>query len=196
MNDALETKPSIGDAELVARIAAGDRGAENDFVRRYQRGVRTLVRRHAREADPIIDDLAQEVLQHVLCRLREGALREAQALPAYVRSAVVFTTTAEYRRRGRRGEEQFAEGFDPPDESLSPSLLAERRDTQAAVHRLLAELPVPRDRELLTRFYVHEQDRPEVCAALGIDESHFHRVVFRARERLRALLLQSGLEVG
>lgn len=196
MNDAGGATPSTSDAELVARIATGDRGAENEFVVRYQRGIRTLVRRHARAGDPIVDDLVQEVLQHVLCRLREGALRDTEALAPYVRSAVVFSTTAEYRRRSRRGEETLGEGFDPPGDEIGPSALAEQRDAQACVSRLVAELPTPRDREVLTRFYLKEQAKSEVCTALDIDEAHFHRVVFRARERLRALLLQSGLEVG
>jgi len=196
MNDAGGTAPSMSDVDLVTRIAAGDRGAENEFVVRYQRGIRTLVRRHARSADPIVDDLVQEVLQHVLCRLREGALRDTEALGPYVRSAVVFTTAAEYRRRARRGEEKLSDEMDLPSEDIGPSALAEQRDTHAAVSRLVAELPTPRDRELLTRFYINEQPKSEVCAALAIDENHFHRVVFRARERLRALLLQSGLEVG
>ena len=194
MNDVVGTTPSMGDADLVARIAAGDSGAENEFAVRYLRGIRTLVRRHARTADPIVDDLVQEVLQHVLCRLREGALRDAGALPAYVRSAVVFTTTAEYRRRGRRGEESLGDDFDPPGDEPEPSELVEQHQTRACVKLLLAELPTPRDREVLRRFYLDEQPKSAVCAALQIDESHFHRVVFRARERLRALLQQSGLE--
>jgi RNA polymerase sigma-70 factor (ECF subfamily) len=50
------------DADLVARIAAGDRSAEASFVRRFGRGVRALVRRHCRPGDPIVEDLVQDVL--------------------------------------------------------------------------------------------------------------------------------------
>src|SRR3546814_13367126 len=91
-------------AALVARIAAGDPSAETEFVLAFQAGVRALVRRHARPADPSVDDLIQDVLHTVIMRLRENALHDAQTLPAYVRSTVEFVFAAEHRKLGRRGE--------------------------------------------------------------------------------------------
>jgi RNA polymerase sigma-70 factor (ECF subfamily) len=35
---------------------------------------------------------------------------------------------------------------------------------------------------------LRDEDKEQVCRELGIDEAHFRRVVFRARERFRALL--------
>lgn len=178
---------------LAVRIAAGERAAEAEFVRLYQSGVRALVRRHCRPNDPAVDDLVQEILHHVLQRLRAGELRDPAALPAYVRQAVVFNTTAEYRKRGRRGEDETV----PVDDSLpggtDPAHALDREQTAAAVRALLAELNTARDREILLRFYVREQSKDEVCAATGVDPAHFHRVIFRARGRLRELALAAGL---
>jgi len=176
--------------DLVSRIAAGDRRAEQEFVRSYERGVRALVRRHCRPNDPIVDDLAQDVLARVLERLRAGAIREASALPAYVQATIVYTTSAEYR--SRRNTESAATiedmpALDNPVERLGSEQLA------GLLRKLLAQLPVARDREILVRFYLEEQDKDEVCRGLGIDASHFHRVVFRARERFRALLDGAGI---
>lgn len=176
--------------DLVARIAAGDRDAEREFVRSYERGVRALVRRHCRPNDPIVDDLAQEVLARVLERLRAGAIRDAAALPAYVQATIVYSTSAEYR--SRRPTEPVAliddlAGDENPAERASSNELA------ALLRKLLAQLPVPRDREILVRFYLDEQDKDDVCRQLGIDVSHFHRVVFRARERFRQLLDAAGV---
>src|SRR5579859_6001573 len=84
---------------LIERIAAGDRKAEDELVKRLHRGVLVLVRRHCRPGDPIVEDLAQDVLTRLLERLRAGAMREAAALPAYVQISVVYATSAEYRRR-------------------------------------------------------------------------------------------------
>jgi RNA polymerase sigma-70 factor (ECF subfamily) len=177
--------------DFVARIANGDRGAEAEFVRAYSRGVRALVRRHCRPGDPIVDDLAQEVLARVLERLRIGAVRDAAALPAYVQATIVYTTSAEYR--GRHSAESSSAidelaGSDNPLNDLASGQLA------ALLRQLLAQLPVARDREILSRFYLDEQDKAEVCRQLGIEASHFHRVVFRARERFRQLLDQAGIE--
>ena len=54
-------------------------------------------------------------------------------------------------------------------------------------------MTVPRDREILRRFYIDEEDKDSVCRQLGIEPEHFHRVVFRARERFRGLAEKAGL---
>lgn len=177
-------------ADFVARIAAGDRAAEAEFVRRFERGVRALVRRRCRPGDAIADDLAQDVLARVLERLRAGAIRDAAALPGYVQAAIVYTTSAEYRTRRAIEPLERIEGLpsqENPQERVASGQLA------ALLRTALAQLPVARDREILERFYLHEQDKDEVCRQLGIDASHFHRVVFRARERLRQLLAGAGI---
>jgi RNA polymerase sigma-70 factor (ECF subfamily) len=176
--------------DLVARIAAGDRRAEQEFVRSYERGVRALVRRHCRPNDPIVDDLAQDVLARVLERLRAGAIRDPAALPAYVQATIVYATSAEYR--SRRATEPAALIDDLPSDD-NPSERASSNQLAGLLRSLLAQLPVARDREILVRFYLEEQDKDEVCRGLGIDASHFHRVVFRARERFRALLDGAGI---
>lgn len=180
---------------LVAQVAASDQVAERQFVEQYRAGVRLLVRRHCRPNEPMVDDLTQDVLMSVLQRLRDGELRDPAALPGYVRQTVVFTVTSEYRKRARRGEsgEPLADivaGHDDPERATG------RAQVASGVKRLLAEMAVPRDREVLRRFYLEEQDKDAVCAALAIDPSHFHRVLFRARQRLRELLEAAGLNRG
>ena len=54
--------------------------------------------------------------------------------------------------------------------------------------RVLAEMTTPRDRELLVRYYLRDEDKAAICRGLGLTEAHFNRVIFRARERFRALL--------
>jgi RNA polymerase sigma-70 factor (ECF subfamily) len=176
--------------DIVARIAAGDRAAETDFVRIYGRGVRALVRRRCRPCDPISEDLAQDVLARVLERLRAGAIQDAAALPAYLQAAIAYTTSAEYRSRRPREPESALEELsssDSPVEQLSTQQLG------IVLRELLAQLPVARDREILVRFYLEEEDKDAICRRLGIDASHFHRVVFRARERFRHLLDGAGI---
>jgi len=191
---SLEQHGQHSAVELVRRIASGDPVAERDFVARFQPGVRTLVRRHSRPADPAIDDLVQDVLESVLRALRAGSVLDEGALPGYVRGTVVYTVQAHYRKRARRGEDR-TDG-DPADlvEEGDPASKAHADALVGTVRSLLDELGVPRDREILRRFYLQEQDRDEICTALGIETSHFHRVLFRARGRLRELLVRAGLE--
>jgi len=176
--------------DLVARIAAGDRRAEADFIRYYERGVRVVVRRRCRPGDPVAEDIAQDVLARVLERLRAGAIRDAQSLPAYIQAAIVYTTNAEYRNRKPTESPDVIDdmaGEENPVTRLSSNQLG------TLLRALLLQLPVARDREILSRFYLDEQDKEAVCRDLGIEASHFHRVVFRARERFRELLAQAGV---
>src|SRR5258708_343876 len=139
--------------DFVARIAAGDRGAESEFVHKYAYGVRVLVRRHCRPGDPIVDDLAQEVLSRVLARLRAGAIRDIAALPAYIQTTIAHAASAEYR--ARRASEpieaiEHLAGEGSPPEQLDADQLRQ------TLQILLAGLPVERDRQLLQRFYLDE----------------------------------------
>jgi RNA polymerase sigma-70 factor (ECF subfamily) len=176
--------------DLVARIAEGDREAEAEFVRRFEGGVRVLMRRHCRLGDPVVADLSQDVLMHVLERLRAGAVRDADALPAYVRSTVVRTATAEYRRRRETVDAALVEDIAGTDNPVDKHASAQ---LSALLQALLSQMPVVRDREILLRFYLKDEDRDDVCRALDIDPTHFHRVVHRARERFRTLLDAAGV---
>jgi len=190
MSVSLLQDSKTGEADLVARIAAGDKNAEREFVLRYQQGIRVIVRRHCRAGDGAAEDLAQDVLLRVLERLRAGAIRDSVALPAYIQTTISHATSSEYRNR-RPTEtvdsiEHVPATGDPPDQFSGTQL-------RNMLHSLLAELPVARDRELLKRFYLDEEDKEEVCRRLNIDPAHFHRVVFRARERFRSLLNEAGI---
>lgn len=182
---------SESEEDLVSRIAAGDRAAEAEFARQYERGVRVLMRRRCRPNDPVVDDLVQEVLSSVLQRLRAGGLRDQAALPAYVQASIVYAATAEYRQR--RPTEALSVIVDFASEA-SPAESFSREQLAAVIRKILAEMPVVRDREILTRFYLNEDDKDRICADLGLDDGHFHRVIHRARQRLRELLALAGFD--
>jgi hypothetical protein len=57
---------------------------------------------------------------------------------------------------------------------------------------MLEEMPVARDREVLVRFYLDDEDRETICRELRLSEEHFNRVIFRARNRFRELVEHRG----
>jgi RNA polymerase sigma factor (sigma-70 family) len=70
-------------ARLVERIRAGDAAAEDELVRRFQRPVLAILVARTRDREAC-RDLAQEAFLAVLQALREGRLREAGKLAAFV----------------------------------------------------------------------------------------------------------------
>ena len=55
-------------------------------------------------------------------------------------------------------------------------------------------LPTVRDREIIKRFYLDEEDKAEICRSMGLSPLHFDRVMFRARQRVRVLLETKGFD--
>lgn len=174
--------------DLVRRIAAGDFSAEGELVERYSRGVLYILRRLAPE---MADDLHQETFRIVLERLRRRELDEPEGLAGFLRGIARNLVIAERRKNARRrteaDEEELAQAVNPAPGQLSAVLLDEEAET---VRQLIRELPTERDRQLLLRFYVTEEDKESLCADLGLDSLHFNRVLFRARQRFKELLLE------
>lgn len=196
-NAELAESPAQGDlAQLAARIHSGDAQAEQQLLARFMLGVRVLLRRHAGNTSIAVDDLAQDVLGAVLEQLRKGAIREAAALPAYIRTSAMHRLHAEQRQQQQTAQShESIDGDDPRLIAAHPhpadELDAARKARQ--VRELLASLPVERDREVLKRFYLQEETCETICAALDIDADHFRRVIHRARTRFREILTRAGI---
>lgn len=182
-------------AELVRRIQAGEREAEGELVARYGPGLSYLLRHLTGDPDRA-QDLRQETFLIALEKLRAGELREADKLPAFLRGTAKNLVRAGWRRerrRSRAGERPApaddAEGpaAEPPDPAPGPleGLLLEEEIGLA--RQLLAELASPRDREVLFRFCVAEEDKEAICSRLGLTRLQLNLVLFRARQRFRAL---------
>ena len=181
---------------LAARIASGDQRAETEFVERFQAGVKALLRRRLRPGDPDIADLSQDVLRIVLEKLRSNAIRDPHAIPGFVQSTVHFVTNQEYRRRARMPETGAQAAIEAAADEREPVASLEAMRLARLLPRLLAELTMPRDRRALELFYLAEKSTDEVCAELGLEPSDFHRVISRARQRFRQILVEAGIRGG
>ena len=183
-------------ADLARRIAAGNAAAETELVQRYSRGLLYLLRRLGASPE-LADDLHQETFRIVLERLRGRGIEDPAGLAAFLRATARNLLIAERRRTARRRTEADDEGLarteHPAPSQLSAVLLDEEAET---VRRLISELPTDRDRQVLLRFYVAEEDKESICADLGLDSLHFNRVLFRARQRFKELLERSQAHQG
>lgn len=180
-------RESSSAADLVARIQQRDPQAEGALVERYGRAVRVMLKQLLR-AQPQAEDLFQETFRLALEKIRSGAVREPAALPRFVtslaRNLAINHFRIETRRRTDADSEAVAEISHAAPEQLDRLLLAEKA---ALVRRLIAELPTDRDRQVLYRFYIGEEEKAKICADLELDSLHFNRVLHRARQRYRQL---------
>lgn len=177
-------------AELVRRIREGEAAAEEEMVERYSWGLTFLLRRLTGD-QARADDLYQETFRLVIEKVRAGELREPEKLSAFVQQLARNLFIADCRKSTRHptvGGHPAVEASADSGPGPLQRLLA--RENAAIVRRLLAELEPPRDREILLRFFVAERPKEEICADLGLSSLHFNRVLYRARQRLKDLLLR------
>ena len=74
----------------------------------------------------------------------------------------------------------------PASPSEGGSLADERKWLEWLVEAALSRL-VERDREILTRYYLHEQSQDRICAEMGLTETQFRLLKSRAKARLGEL---------
>ena len=179
-------------ADLVARIRSGARDAEETLARRYGDGLLYLLKRRTRDPDLALD-LRQDTLRVALERLRTTGIEEPERLAAYLRSIALHLWIAHQRKHARRATDTDSEAIEAvaDEHGGGPFEHVSRTQVREAVGVLLAELGTPRDREILTRLYIQDQDKDAICAALGVDATHFNRVLFRAKQRFRELVLRA-----
>jgi RNA polymerase sigma-70 factor (ECF subfamily) len=57
---------------------------------------------------------------------------------------------------------------------------------RTVAHAIIRAMP-PRDREVLVRFYIDEQEPARICEELGMSEGQFRNIKSRAKTRLGKL---------
>jgi RNA polymerase sigma-70 factor (ECF subfamily) len=175
-------------AALAVRIAAGDREAEERLVALFGRAVAVLLDRHT-GSRPEAEDLYQETFRIALEKLRRGELREPEKLPGFLAQIARNLAIEHYRKAARRRTEPDSEAIDAvPAVAVGQlgDILA--RENAALVRQVLADLANDRDRQLLLRFYLAEEDKDRIAADYGLSGLQFNRVLHRARQRYKELL--------
>jgi RNA polymerase sigma-70 factor, ECF subfamily len=154
-------------------------------------GLRALILRRVHDPE-VAADILQDAAVTTLEKLRNGEIAHPENLGGYL-YRVAINHLRNHRRKDRTA-------------LSSPELLEELRDCvddpdwervgrpqwAAAARRTLEEMAGARDRELLVRFYLDDEDKDSICRALNLSHEHFNRVIFRARNRFRELLEQRG----
>jgi RNA polymerase sigma-70 factor (ECF subfamily) len=173
--------------DLVRRIREGEHSAEHELVSRYRGRVMLLLRRTSRDASSW-DDLHQQTFHIGLQKIRRGDLREPGKLSRFLRALARNLAIVHFRKAAAEPKQETDEtagsSWDPTPDPLQNLLAAEQ---EFMVRRVLSEMPNERDREILCRFYLAEEDKDAICRDLGLTSLHFNRVLHRARERYREL---------
>ena len=180
--------PETSFAALSHRIRAGDKQAEDQLSRRIAPGITQIIVGMTGNF-ALAQELCQETLIIILARLRTQPLDDPDKLPAFVAQIARNLVIAERRKERRRKTDVDSEAIDEvADLSQGQEQDAHRESAAVAIRKVLAEMKSIRDRSLLVRYYLRDEDKKEICRELGLTEPSFNVVLFRARARFLELL--------
>ena len=183
--------------KLVARLQQGDEAAFEEFVTRYERQVYVLALRQLGNAYDA-QDAAQEVFLRVYRGIRQ--FREESKLSTWVYQITMNVCMDSLRKFSRRQETAADPDEDDPmesvpDETYAPEPLYERTELREQVEEALKKLS-PEHRQIVVLRDIAGCGYDEIAEILGLADGTVKSRLFRARDKLAAILKSGGNKIG
>jgi RNA polymerase sigma-70 factor, ECF subfamily len=169
-------------AKIVRRIAAGDDLAAEELYLKIRSMQMYFERKLGAEHGA---DAYHDLYVYLLHRIRIGAIREPERILGYVHAIAKGQCIQSGRGRARIVDLDDQELGDP---APNPEQLARNEEMREIAMRVLRSLS-KRDREMLIRFYLDEQDAQTIQKAMGLTLNQFRLIKSRAKRRFEVLCL-------
>src|SRR5215475_8263412 len=156
-------------------------------------GLRLLVSRRCRDQH-VGADLLNEAVCTTWAKWQAGKIERPEQIAGYVLQ-VTMNLLRNHRRAIAERPEKRADAAklqelsierEPGDETIE-------REIASQVKNVIRGMSSQRDRAILVRFYLDEEDKETICRDLGLSPLQFDKILHRARGRLRKLLESGGL---
>lgn len=172
-------------AELVNLIRDGDESAAAQLYEQLRHGLRYIALRQI--GGDHAEDVVQETMVKLLSAIRRGELRDPARLAGWVRTVMQRLIIMRIREATARRvhsvdatEVPLADRGNCPEKDV---LAREQADLRVRImHETLMSLP-PRDREILSRFYLRAQTQEQICKEMGLTDTQFRLAKSRAKQK-------------
>ena len=170
-------------------------GGMEELYRVFVGGIRFYLCRQLGPEE--LDDKVHDTFIIVVQAIKKGELREPERLMGFVRTIVRRQVAAyiDVAVQQRREQAEFDPGMPVPDVANTPEERAMEEERAKVMRQVLNEL-MPRDREVLTRFYIDEQSQEQICREMGLSGTQFRLLKSRAKARFGELGRKSVLKKG
>jgi RNA polymerase sigma-70 factor (ECF subfamily) len=168
---------------LVERVMAGEDSAMEQLYRLFSRGIRYYLYRHLGPQD--LEDKVHDTFLIVVNAIRRGDVREPERLMGFVRTVAQRQVAGCIERNvhDRKHEVDFVmAGAVVADTQKNPEQEAMLEQKAELMKIILAQLS-SRDREILVRFYLHEQTQEQICREMRLTETQFRLTKSRAKAK-------------
>ena len=171
--------------DVVGRIYVGDDSGMEDLYRIFAEGIRFYLCRHLGQQE--LDDRVHDTFVIVVQAIRKGELREPGRLMGFVRTVARRQVAAHIDQVVHSHQELNLDvGVRVADLSGNPEQNAVFQQKIALILSVFDDLPA-RDSEILSRFYLDEQSREEICEEMNLSETQFRLLKSRAKARFGEL---------
>lgn len=169
-------------------------GISNEFIKQHYTGLYTLLHRRIRDPN-ITQEILNDAIAMAIVHSRAGRVSDPKRMAGYV-YRVALNLYRNHRREyaNRPGMHATGEDIDQLPAQRATEEAAMDSSIVRQIKSIIDSLPTARDREIVTRFYLNEEDKADICASMGLSALHFDRVVFRARQRMRSLMAAKGFD--
>lgn len=187
----MATEPAEADyaRDLVARVCAQTPGAEAELVAHYRARLMYVVSRRLHDASQT-EDIVNEAFITALTKLREGPISAPEKLGGFLFGIARNHILNLHKKQSRivvSDPDMLAEITSNPGEQEQTIAMTE---TSRLVRTLIGEVGNDEYRELLVRYYVEDQDKSDICAAMGFSSIKFNQMLYKAKQNLKKIMQQ------
>ncbi len=185
---AVKTNEPI-EAMLLRRMAGGDRAAFTELYRLMHRPLFGYLMKLIRERE-----MAEDVLNETMMEVwrQAGRFEGRSAVNTWVFSIAHHRAVSRFRKR-RESALDDAYAATIADEGPTPDQTAQSRGMSRLLARLMEQLSYEH-REIIHLAYFQEFSVQEIAEALDVPPNTVKTRMFYARQRLKVLLAESGVE--
>jgi RNA polymerase sigma-70 factor, ECF subfamily len=187
----IRSGPNDGDTEtaLMQRMAGGDREAFATLYRRLERPLFGYLMKMVRERD-----MAEDVLSETMLEVwrQAGRFEGRSSVSTWVFSIAHHRAVSRFRKRRESPlDEEYAATI--ADDAPMPDQRAQSLGMSRLLVQMIEQLTFEH-REVIHLAYYQELSVQEIADALGLPPNTVKTRMFYARQRLKALLAESGVE--
>jgi RNA polymerase sigma-70 factor (ECF subfamily) len=168
--------------KLVDGIYRKQPEAIEELYSRFGRGIRLLIARQLGQQD--LDDHVHDVFLITIDAIQNGELRNPECLPGFIRTITRRRIANQISQAvwKRNREVDSDSEFQLPSTRQNPEEVAVDSESIRIMQAVLLELH-PRDREILSRFYLSGQSADFICHEMDLTEVQFRLLKSRAKSR-------------